>query len=562
MSTNQRTDTIYGVNPKTGERLDPGFPAADAARVDALVADAVASFARYRATSGPDRAAFLRAIASQIEALGDELITVCDAETALGPVRIASERGRTVNQLRMFADLVEEGSWVDARIDTAMPDRSPLPKPDIRRMLAPIGPVVVFGASNFPLAFSVAGGDTASALAAGNPVIVKAHGSHPGTSALVGKAVSAAAQQCGLPTGVFAVVHGPGSVVGSALVKHPGIRAVGFTGSRGGGRALMDLAAARETPIPVYAEMGSINPLIVLPHAIAHRGTAIAEGLAGSVCLGVGQFCTNPGLILVVEPAGGDAGAVGGANAGGDAGAGAGATAAFVSRLAATMEAQGPGVMLNRSIASTYCGMVARFASAHGVVTHTGAGSQEAGGGASSQPDDTGTTQAAEAGPDGHATVPPALFSVSADVFVQSPLLAEEVFGPATLVVRCADATDVTRCLSVIGGNLTATLHGDDEDFAGYADLVRVVEQTVGRVIFNGFPTGVEVCPSMTHGGPYPASASEFHTSVGTGAILRFARPVSYQNCPQSLLPAELQNANPRGIMRIVNGAYTRDPVV
>ena len=366
MSTNQNTDTIYGINPKTGDRLDPGFPAADAARVDALVADAVAAYQRYRATSGPDRADLLREIAMQIEALGDELITVCDAETALGPVRIASERGRTVNQLRMFADLVEEGSWVDARIDTAIPDRKPLPKPDIRRMLAPVGPVVVFGASNFPLAFSVAGGDSASALAAGNPVIVKAHGSHPGTSALVGRAVSAAVAQCGLPAGVFAVVHGPGSVVGSALVKHPGVRAVGFTGSRGGGRALMDLAAARKAPIPVYAEMGSINPLIVLPHAVAHRGVAIAEGLAGSVCLGVGQFCTNPGLILAVEPAGSEAAPADSVSSGGAAAnpGTAGATAAFVSRLAATMEAQGPGVMLNRSIASTYCEMVARFASA------------------------------------------------------------------------------------------------------------------------------------------------------------------------------------------------------
>ena len=558
MSTKERTDTIYGVNPRTGERLEPGFPAADSARVDALVADALAAFGRFRTTSGSDRAELLRAIATEIEALGDELITVCDAETALGPVRIASERGRTVTQLRMFADLVDEGSWVDARIDTAIPDRSPLPKPDIRRMLAAIGPVVVFGASNFPLAFSVAGGDTASALAAGNPVIVKAHGSHPGTSALVGRAVSAAVAQCGLPAGVFAVVHGPGSVVGSALVKHPGVRAVGFTGSRGGGRALMDLAAARSTPIPVYAEMGSINPLIMLPGAIANRGTAIAEGLAGSVCLGVGQFCTNPGLILVVEPAGDDAASGGSAVPEGSAGSGeragaapgdaanapdtaAAATAAFVSALAATMEAKGPGVMLNASIASNYCAMVSRFASEHGVVTHTGAGSSD--------------------GPEGHATVKPALFSVSADLFVRSPLLAEEVFGPATLIVRCASADDVTRCLNVIGGNLTATLHGEDDDFARFNQLVRTVEQTVGRVIFNGFPTGVEVCPSMTHGGPYPASASEFHTSVGTGAILRFARPVSYQSCPPSLLPAELVDANPRGIMRIVNGAYTRDPV-
>lgn len=518
---------VYGINPKTGETIGNGFPAADEAHIDALVSDATAAYSVFRKTSGPERAELLRAIATEIEALGDELITVCDAETALGPMRITSERGRTINQLRMFADLVEEGSWVDARIDTAIPDRKPLPKVDIRRMLMPLGPVAVFGASNFPLAFSVAGGDTASALASGNPVIVKAHGSHPGTSALVGNAVSAAIAACGLPKGVFAVVYGPGSVVGSALVKHHGIRAVGFTGSRSGGRALMDIAAQRDRPIPVYAEMGSINPVIIFPQVITNRGQELAEGLAGSVCLGVGQFCTNPGLIFLI---GSDEGHP--------------EESRFISFLAAVMEAQGRGVMLNHSIASNYCHMIARFTSAHGVVTHTNS-----------------TASDTSDGPEGHATVTPALFSVTANVFLQSPLLSEEIFGPATLMVRCSDAEEVSRCVAAIGGNLTATFHGEHDDLVTHADLIEDVAQTVGRVIINGFPTGVEVCPSMTHGGPYPASASELHTSVGTAAILRFARPISFQNCPAALLPPELRDENPRGILRLVNGRHTREPV-
>jgi NADP-dependent aldehyde dehydrogenase len=513
------------MNPRTGVRLEPGFASADAAQVDAAAKNAAEAFGVLRAATGKQRAALLQAIGRRIMDLGDELIAVCTAETGLPEGRIVGERGRTVGQLGMFAKLVEEGSWVDARIDRAQPGRQPVPKPDLRRMLQGIGPVVVFGASNFPLAFSVAGGDTASALAAGNPVIVKAHGSHPGTSALVARAVNAAVAEMGLPAGVFSVVHGPGRVVGAALVGHPLVRAVGFTGSHAAGRQLMDMAAAREVPIPVYAEMGSVNPVVLFPQALSRRGNDIARGLGASVCLGMGQFCTNPGLVFLIEPS-------------------AEKAESFLQELAQAMRSAGEGVMLNASIARTFHEGVARAEGVAGVrrLLHgCGKPLSPAGG-------EGGVAAAAG----------PVLLATDAECFLGNPPLAEEMFGPATLVVRCSDAAQASRCIERLGGNLTATLHLENEEWAQAQGLIRLLERTVGRVVFNGFPTGVEVCAAMNHGGPYPASASPFHTSVGTAAILRFARPVAYQNAPQALLPAELQDANPLNILRLVDDVPTR----
>jgi NADP-dependent aldehyde dehydrogenase len=419
----------------------------------------------------------------------------------------------------MFADLLDEGSWVDARIDTAVPDRAPLPKPDIRFMLRPMGPVAVFCASNFPLAFSVAGGDTASALAAGCPVVVKAHHAHPGTAEIVGQAIQDAVRICGLPEGTFSLLYGSGRTVGQALVKHPSIRAVGFTGSRAGGRALFDLAAARPEPIPVYAEMSSINPVFLLPGALESDAEGIATGLHGSLTLGVGQFCTNPGLVLTSS---------------------GGKTDAFKSLLAEKVTATGPATMLHRGIRESYSEGVSRKQKNKRI-------SEVA---VCEQVDGPGGSQAS-----------PAVFSTDAASYLADPSLAEEVFGPSTLIVESGDRDELRKIAEGLEGHLTATVFGTPEELAGNADLVAVLERKVGRLIFNQFPTGVEVCHSMVHGGPYPATTDGRSTSVGTGAILRFARPICYQNFPQSALPPELQDANPFGLMRTVNGRRTKDRV-
>lgn len=507
--------TFRAFAPGQGKPAEPDFFEATREEVDRAVVLAEKAFDNYRQLKPSAVAEFLERIATEIEALGDELIARGSLETGLPAGRLTAERGRTCGQLRLFAGLVGEGSWVDARIDHAQPDRKPLPKPDVRRMLVPLGPVVVFGASNFPLAFSVAGGDTASALAAGCPVIVKAQRAHPGTSELVASAIVKAAAACGVPAGVFSLVQGTHEA-GMQLVKHPLVKAVGFTGSQKGGRALFDAACARPEPIPVYAEMGSVNPVFVLPGALQERGEEIAKGLAGSATLGVGQFCTQPGAVLGVAGSPLDR---------------------FVDAFCANMKAVAPGTMLHAGILKTYEEGVKACSSTGGV---TVAAKAEAAA-------DAGKTQGAAA-----------VLATDDATFFREPRLREEVFGPSTLVVRCGTREALEKAARELDGHLTATIHGTPADLREYASLVATLETKVGRLIFNGFPTGVEVCPSMHHGGPWPATTYPIFTSVGTAAIERFARPVAYQGFPDASLPEELREANPLKILRIVDGKHVR----
>ena len=511
--------TFKAYDPTLGVEIEPDFAAATPLEVDRAMQLAGEAFPIYRRKSGEERAVFLETIADEIEGLGDALIERCDAETGLGIPRLTGERGRTVGQLRLFASLVREGSWVDARIDTAIPDREPLPKPDARLMLMPVGPVIVFGASNFPLAFSAAGGDTASALAAGCPVVVKAHRSHAGTAELVGRAIQAAVKACGMPEGVFSLIHGSGTVVGAALVQHPIAKAVGFTGSLNGGRALFDLAAARHEPIPVYAEMGSLNPIFVLRGALEERGEAFAQGLCASVTLGAGQFCTNPGLVLGLDGESMDK---------------------FIDSAETAFAEAAPATMLNPGIRDAYETGIGMFERTEGVALLARSKSEI----------DSGKTQAGA-----H------VWTTDIDSFTSNPELSEEVFGPTTLVVRCKAKAELIRAANMLGGHLTATIHGTEEDLAEHMDLVEILERKVGRIIFNGFPTGVEVCHSMHHGGPYPATSDGRSTSVGTAAIFRFTRLVCFQAFPQAGLPDDLKDSNPNGIWRLVNGEYTNEAV-
>ena len=506
-------------NPATGELIDGEFLEATAGEIDAAARAAERAFDAYAALAPPRRAEFLRAIAQQILALGDRLLERACAETGLPSSRLESERARTASQVLLFADLIEEGSWVGARIDRALPDRKPQPRPDIRRMLVPLGPVAVFGASNFPLAFSVAGGDTISAFAAGCPVVVKAHPGHPGTSDLVASAIRTAARETRMPEGVFGMVHGPSPEVGITLVTHPAIRAVGFTGSLVAGRTLFDAAALRPEPIPVYAEMGSSNPVFVLPGAIAERSAAIAKGLAASVTLGAGQFCTNPGLVFVIESP---------------------AATAFLKEAGDHLAATPPGTMVHGGIKTAYDRDVGQVARSEGVSIAARASGQ---------------------GAHPETEAPAMLLLTEARAWMGNPRLADEIFGPATLAVRCASRPEMLQLARSLRGHLTATIHATDKDLVEYAELVPILRRRVGRLIFNGFPTGVEVCHAMQHGGPYPATTDARSTSVGTAAIERFARPVCYQDFPQSALPEELQDANPRGLWRLVDGGLTREPL-
>ena len=509
---------FQGFDPANGTRLDPVYHSASSDDVDLAARLADDAFATYRKLSGAEKARFLRHIAAGIEAITAELVERAHSETALPKPRLQGEVGRTVNQLRLFAQVVEEGSWIMARIDPAQPDRKPLPRADIRSVLRPLGPVAVFGSSNFPLAFSVAGGDTASALAAGNPVIVKAHSAHPGTSEMVGQVISNSVKECGLPAGTFALIFGSGSVVGSALVEHPSVKAVGFTGSLHAGRSLMQLAAARPEPIPCYMEMSSTNPFIVLPEALRTRSAQIAEGLFGSFTLGVGQFCTKPGMCFLPNSEDADA---------------------LVAGLTARVEQASASPMLTEGIYKSYKSLVAERGQNHGVEVL-----------ALSSPEPSGSVKA-----------PPALFQVKGSELLREPELANEIFGPSTLVIRYSNREELLELAHSLEGQLTATLHGTDADIVANADLIAILERKAGRLIVNGYPTGVEVCHAMVHGGPYPATSDSRTTSVGTQAIYRFARPVCYQDFPQAALPDELKNENPLGIMRLVNGVYTRDAV-
>jgi NADP-dependent aldehyde dehydrogenase len=470
---------------------------------------AARAYQLYRNFDGETIGRFLNTIADEIEALGDQLLKVCDSETGLGLVRLTGERGRTCGQLRSFAELVIKGEWVQASIDTAIPDRAPVPKPDLRRMMKGIGPVAVFGASNFPFAFSLPGGDTASALAAGNPVIVKGHPSHPASSELLAHVIARAAEKCGMPDGVFSLLQGADNELGSGLVKHHLVQAVGFTGSLGGGRALMDLAAARPRPIPVYAEMGSINPLFVGPRTLEAQSERIAAGLSGSVCMGTGQFCTSPGLVVSV------------------------ANEAFETTLKRNLSEIPRGYLLNPQIASSLHEGFKRLIDNPHVEWLNEAEFE-----------------------DGGMKPPNAVFKTSGSAFLADKTLSEEVFGPVTLYVVCDDEGQMMQVAENLDGNLTASVHAD-EDMELAAKLYNVLEQKAGRVIFNGYPTGVEVCPSQQHGGPYPASSVSTATSVGVGAIVRFARFVAYQGTPDELLPDALKDENPLGIYRMVNGELT-----
>lgn len=498
-------------DPSTGAALEPAFHEASGDEVDRAAIEAEHAFRTYGQSSAAQRAQFLRAIADEIVALGAPLLERASAETGLPLGRLEGERGRTTGQLRLFADYLDEGSWVEARIDTGDATRAPVPKPDLRRMLVPLGPVAVFGASNFPLAFSVAGGDTASALAAGCTVVFKAHPAHPGTSELVSAAISRAARSADVPPGVFSLLHGWSHEVGLSITRHPLIKAVGFTGSLRGGRAIFDAAAARPEPIPVYAEMGSINPVFLLPSAVAERATALAQGLAQSITVGVGQFCTNPGVIVGVRGTAFDN---------------------LATDLAAQIEQVQPGVMLYGQLRESYAKAVAR----------------------------AGEKAELLAGAEADAIrARPALLRTDGAHFLATPELREEMFGPVSVIVAASDYMELERVAEGMEGQLTATIHGTPEELHSHAKLVEILTRKVGRLLFNGYPTGVEVGHAIHHGGPYPASTDSRTTSVGTAAITRFARPVCFQNFPDPSLPAALRSKNVLGIWRLVDGSLTKD---
>jgi NADP-dependent aldehyde dehydrogenase len=510
---------FHGFDPAAGAKLEPVYRCAGIEDLNLAADLAEEAFAAYGRLPGREKARFLRHVADGIEAIVPELVDRAHRETALPEARLKGESARTINQLRLFAQVAGEGSWVNARIDPAQPDRKPLPRSDIRSMMRPLGPVAVFGASNFPLAFSVAGGDTAAAFAAGNPVIVKAHHAHPGTSELVGQVVARSVRECGLPPGVFALLFGAGSEIGAALVDHPKVKAVGFTGSLAAGRALMQRAAARPEPIPCFMEMSSVNPVFLLPDALYSRGEEIARGLFASFTLGVGQFCTKPGLVFLPRVVTGNI---------------------FVDELKTQIEKAGAAAaMLTEGIAKSYRSGVAGRQAQGSVETVAQAPS-----------DGAGTTYAT-----------PVVMQIGGKDLLRIPELATEVFGPSTLVIWYDSREELLELARSLEGQLTATLHGTERDLAAFADLIAILERKAGRLVVNGFPTGVEVCHAMVHGGPYPATSDSRATSVGAYSIYRFVRPVCYQDFPQAALPEELRNENPLGIWRLVDGEFTRDAV-
>ena len=509
-------NSFRAVNPVSGDELTPDYHAASAAEVDHAVQLASDAFRIYGRAPAKVKTAFLGKIAENIESLGETLVARATQETALPEARIRAEAARTCHQLRLFAQLIHEGSWVDARIDKSDPTRQPLPKPDVRSMLLPLGPVAVFCASNFPLAFSVAGGDTASALASGNPVIVKAHRAHPGTAELVGLAVRDAVRACNLPQGVFSLLFGRGDEVGMQLVRHRLIKAGGFTGSRSGGQALMNAAALRPEPIPFYAEMSSVNPVFILPGALDKRGEEIANGLHASVRLGAGQFCTNPGLVFL--PAGPS-------------------SAGLIGRLKEMMSSTSAFTMLTSRICSAYHEGNDSLSRNTAVVTLHRHSLPHGSNGCSAGP---------------------GLFQTDANSFLADPTLSAEVFGPATLLVTYSAPELLPEIGRKLEGQLTATIHASNSESELVTTLLEVLDHRVGRIVFNGFPTGVEVCHAMVHGGPFPATSDGRSTSVGTRAVFRFVRPVCYQDAPPAALPDELKDENPLKIWRMVDGQLTK----
>ena len=503
-------EPFHAINPATGEKGDVAFSSATPAEVEEATTLAEAAFESFSALSPDARATFLETVADNIMGIGDLLIETAMAETGLPRARLEGERGRTVGQLRLFASYVRLGDWLDATIDKALPERQPLPRADLRRVNHSVGAVAVFGASNFPLAFSVAGGDTAAAFAAGSPVVVKGHGAHPGTGELVARAIQAAVKSCGLHEGVFSYLPGASHALGSALVADPRIKAVGFTGSRGGGTALMKIAAERSEPIPVYAEMSSINPVVLLPGALANRAEAMGTAFVGSLTMGSGQFCTNPGLVIALDGPDLDS---------------------FVAAAASALSGAAPQVMLTPGIHEAYEKGVAALAGADGV-----------------------TTVARGTDPEGVNRGQAAFFSTDSATFKSNPVLAEEVFGSSSVLIRCSSIEEIVATIADLEGQLTATLQIGEGDEDHAAKLLPTLSRKVGRILTNGWPTGVEVTHAMVHGGPFPSTADGRSTSVGTLAMMRFLRPVCYQDVPDALLPPALQDANPWGLTRRVEG--------
>ena len=503
------TTTFVGYNPAEEKDLNTPFYEATAEEVNAACLAATAAFQPYKKLSDAERALFLETIALEIVNLGDALLETAMLESGLPLARLTGERGRTAGQLNAFAKMLREGSWVNAIIDTAQPDRQPLPKVDLRQMQIPLGPVAVFGASNFPLAFSVAGGDTASALGAGCPVVFKAHPAHPATCELVASAIVKAMEICNIPLGTFNLIQGASHQVGTTLIKNPNIKAVGFTGSFAGGKALFNIAAAREIPIPVYAEMGSVNPVFFLPGILKEKGAALAKGFAGSITMGVGQFCTNPGMFVTLADAD---------------------SANFIDVTKTELNAITVGAMLTSGIKNNYLKGVAHLSNANGVVGSSDQSSSE---------------------------VKPQLFITDLTSIENNPDITEEVFGPCSVGVVAQNKAELLKLATDLKGHLTATVHGTAQDLEEYADLLNILQEKAGRVVINGFPTGVEVTHAMVHGGPYPATTDSRSTSVGTTAIYRFTRPVCFQDFPNNLLPDALKDGNPLKINRLVNSVIS-----
>jgi alpha-ketoglutaric semialdehyde dehydrogenase len=504
--------------PNQDTQLPESFFAANSEEINEALTLANEAFLPFSSLEPSKRAAFLRAICDEILKLGDELLDRAHLETGLPMARLQGERARTLGQLSQFADLIEEGSWVAPSIDTAIPDRSPVPKPDLRKKQVPLGPVVVFGSSNFPFAYSVAGVDTGPALAAGNPVIVKAHPAHPGVSDLTAQAIVAAARSTEMPEGVFSMLYDDGYQVGTELVKHPITKAVGFTGSLKGGMALYKLGQEREEPIPVFAEMGSVNPIVLLPETLAKKAESIAKSLAGSVTLGVGQFCTNPGLVFVVKSE---------------------STPVFEAAYRHEIEKSPQATMLTKGICQNYQRLVSEASAQEGATLL-----------AKTQLLPTAQNQA-------EATI----LKTTGKVFINNPSLHEEIFGPFSLLVEFDTIDELKQAVRQLKGQLTVSLFADPAEAAAHPDLLQQLSLKGGRFIMNGVPTGVEVCPSMHHGGPFPSATDSRFTSVGRDAIYRFTRPQSFQDWDDTLLPLELQNSNPLGILRLVNNQWTRDAV-
>lgn len=511
------TKTYRTFNPLLNAENENEFIEASTEEINEAVFLASDAYIAYNQKSGKEKATFLNAIADEILALDDALIQMYCSESGLPEGRAKGERGRTVGQLRSFAALVEEGSWVEATIDTAIPDREPMPRVDLRKMMVPLGPVVVFGASNFPLAFSTAGGDTAAALAAGCPVIVKSHPMHAGTGEMVASAIIKAAEETRMPNGVFSNLNSSGIEVGTQLVQHPHVKAVGFTGSIKGGRALFDLAAHREEPIPVFAEMGSINPVVMLPEALKNRSAKLGKTYAGSITLGSGQFCTNPGLLLGIE--------------------GEGLTN-FMNALSEEIVKIEPSCMLHPNIIGAYEKNKQTAIDQSGLVV------------VADYRNEVAVNYAQQA-----------VVTVEGSTFLENSRLHQEVFGPFSMIVKCKDATQLQQVISNLEGQLTGTLISDNDELGQYPMVIAALQNRVGRIIFNGVPTGVEVTPAMQHGGPYPASTDSRFTAVGTQSIKRWVRPFSFQDWPEHMLPNELKDSNPLGIMRMVNNKQTNGAI-